>query len=105
MDIMNAGGGIHATTRMTREATEDELIEQTKRRLDSFLNMVSRLLKAKVDMVDLETELKQLRVMKRLQENIQSISFQHLWEHMQFRLTIKVNEDEFIDLIINEMLQ
>ena len=29
MEIMNAGGGIHATTRMTREATEDELVEQT----------------------------------------------------------------------------
>ena len=37
MDIMNAGGGIHATTRMTREATEDELVEQAKKRLDSFL--------------------------------------------------------------------
>src|SRR5690606_29621321 len=36
MDIMNAGGGIHATTRMTREATEEELIAQTTRRLDSF---------------------------------------------------------------------
>ena len=38
MEIMNAGGGIHATTRMTREATEDELVEQTTRRLDSFLS-------------------------------------------------------------------
>ncbi len=37
MEIMNAGGGIHATTKMTREATEDELVEQTKKRLDSFL--------------------------------------------------------------------
>ena len=37
MEIMNAGGGIHATTRMTREATEDELVEQSSRRLDSFL--------------------------------------------------------------------
>ena len=37
MEIMNAGGGIHATTKMTREATEDELVEQTKQRLDSFL--------------------------------------------------------------------
>ena len=29
MEIMNAGGGIHSTTRMTREATEDELVEQS----------------------------------------------------------------------------
>ena len=37
MEIMNAGGGIHATTKMTREATEEELVEQAKKRLDSFL--------------------------------------------------------------------
>ncbi|PAF14492.1 imidazolonepropionase, partial [Shouchella clausii] len=37
MDIMNAGGGIHSTTRMTREASVEELVEQTTRRLDSFL--------------------------------------------------------------------
>ena len=48
MEIMNAGGGIHATTRMTREATEDELVDQTKRRLDSFLQHGVRLLKEKV---------------------------------------------------------
>ena len=50
MDIMNAGGGIHATTRMTREASEEELIEQTTKRLICFLNMVLRQLKGKAVM-------------------------------------------------------
>ena len=69
MEIMNAGGGIHATTRMTREATEDELVEQTKRRLDSFLKHGVTTVEGKSGYgLDLETELKQLRVMKRLQQ-------------------------------------
>ena len=69
MEIMNAGGGIHATTKMTREATEDELVEQTKKRLDSFLKHGVTTVEGKSGYgLDLETELKQLRVMKRLQQ-------------------------------------
>ena len=68
MEIMNAGGGIHATTRMTREATEDELVEQTTRRLDSFLAHGVTTVEGKSGYgLDLETELKQLRVMKTLE--------------------------------------
>ena len=36
MEITTAGGGMHATTKMTQEATEEEPIEQTRRRLDSM---------------------------------------------------------------------
>ncbi|KPC97709.1 Imidazolonepropionase [Geobacillus sp. BCO2] len=37
MEIMNAGGGIHATTKATREASEEALYDESKRRLDQFL--------------------------------------------------------------------
>lgn len=70
MDIMNAGGGIHATTRMTREATEEELIEQTTKRLDSFLVHGVTTVEGKSGYgLDLENELKQLRVMNYLQQH------------------------------------
>ncbi|WP_102694179.1 imidazolonepropionase [Rummeliibacillus pycnus] len=70
MDIMNAGGGIHATTRMTREATEAELIEQTAKRLDSFLAHGVTTVEGKSGYgLDLENELKQLRVMQFLQHH------------------------------------
>ncbi|MEW9500997.1 imidazolonepropionase [Jeotgalibacillus marinus] len=69
MNIMNAGGGIHATSRMTREATEDELFEQSWRRLDSFLKHGVTTVESKSGYgLNLETELKQLRVMKKLDE-------------------------------------
>src|SRR5699024_4280353 len=37
MEIMNAGGGIHATTRATKSATHEELYEQSEERLNKFL--------------------------------------------------------------------
>ena len=65
MDSMNAGGGIHATTRMIREATEDKLMVQKRHRLDSFLQHGVTTVEGKSGYgLDLEKELKQLRVMK-----------------------------------------
>ncbi|WP_432363462.1 imidazolonepropionase [Sporosarcina sp. UB5] len=105
MEIMNAGGGIHATTRMTREATEEELIEQSSRRLDSFLKHGVTTVEGKSGYgLDLETELKQLRVMKRLNE-IHPIDLvpTFMGAHAVPQ-QYKGNEDEYIDSIINDML-
>ncbi|MGG0670978.1 imidazolonepropionase [Sporosarcina koreensis] len=105
MEIMNAGGGIHATTRMTREATEDELVEQTLRRLDSFLKHGVTTVEGKSGYgLDLETELKQLRTMKRLNE-IHPIDLvpTFMGAHAVPQ-EYKGNEDEYIDSIINDML-
>lgn len=105
MEIMNAGGGIHATTRMTREATEDELVEQTLRRLDSFLKHGVTTVEGKSGYgLDLETELKQLRAMKRLNE-IHPIDLvpTFMGAHAVPQ-EYKGNEDEYIDSIINDML-
>lgn len=105
MEIMNAGGGIHATTRMTREATEDELVEQTLRRLDSFLKHGVTTIEGKSGYgLDLETELKQLRTMKRLNE-IHPIDLvpTFMGAHAVPQ-EYKGKEDEYIDSIINDML-
>ena len=105
MEIMNAGGGIHATTRMTREATVDELIEQTAKRLDSFLTHGVTTIEGKSGYgLDLETELKQLRVMKRLQE-VHAIDIVPTFMGAHAVPTkYKGREDDYVDLIINEML-
>ncbi|MCM3744295.1 imidazolonepropionase [Sporosarcina luteola] len=105
MEIMNAGGGIHATTRMTREATEDELVEQSTRRLDSFLKHGVTTVEGKSGYgLDLETELKQLRATKRLNE-IHPIDLvpTFMGAHAVPQ-EYKGNEDEYINSIINEML-
>ncbi|MGM0876353.1 MAG: imidazolonepropionase [Bacillota bacterium] len=105
MEIMNAGGGIHATTRMTREASEEELIEQTTRRLDSFLAHGVTTVEGKSGYgMNLGTELKQLRVMKKLQE-------QHMIDLVPTFMgahavppEYKGREDEFVDHLIHDML-
>ncbi|XRG77113.1 imidazolonepropionase [Rossellomorea sp. GAMAL-10_SWC] len=105
MDIMNAGGGIHATARMTREATEEELMAQTMRRLDSFITHGVTTVESKSGYgMDLETELKQLRVMKKLK-------YMHAVELVPTFMgahavpkEFKGREDEFVDHLINDML-
>ncbi|MBM7715511.1 imidazolonepropionase [Bacillus thermophilus] len=105
MEIMNAGGGIHATTRMTREATEEELMEQTMRRLDSFLTHGVTTAEGKSGYgMNIETELKQLRVMQKLQEaHAIDIVPTFMGAHA-VPPEYKGREDEFVDHLIKEML-
>ncbi|WP_066301848.1 imidazolonepropionase [Bacillus sp. FJAT-29937] len=105
MDIMNAGGGIHATTRMTREASEEELIDQTTRRLDSFLKHGVTTVEGKSGYgMNLETELKQLRVMKKLQESHPIDLVPTFMGAHAVPPDFKGREDEFVDHLIEEML-
>ncbi|MCG3087118.1 imidazolonepropionase [Sporosarcina cyprini] len=105
MDIMNAGGGIHATTRMTREATEDDLIEQASKRLDSFLAHGVTTVEGKSGYgLDLETELKQLRAMKRLKELHPIDLVPTFMAAHAVPQEYKGNEEEYINSIINDML-
>lgn len=105
MDIMNAGGGIHATMRMTREASEDELFDQTIKRLDSFLKHGVTTVEGKSGYgMDLETELKQLRVMKKLQQSHAIDLVPTFMGAHAVPTEFKGREDEFVDIIIQEML-
>ncbi len=105
MEIMNAGGGIHATTRMTRQATEEEIITQTKKRLDSFLQHGVTTVEGKSGYgMDIETELKQLRIMKELQETHPIDLVPTFMGAHAVPPEYKGREEEFVDYVINEML-
>ncbi|WP_422124205.1 imidazolonepropionase [Planococcus sp. X10-3] len=105
MDIMNAGGGIHATMRMTREATEEELVEQTTKRLNSFLEHGVTTVEGKSGYgMNLETELKQLKVMERLNaEHPIDLVPTFMGAHA-VPSEYKGKEDEFVDYLIDTML-
>ncbi len=67
MEIMQRGGGIAATVEATRRATEEELATLGRKRLDRMLSFGVTTVEGKSGYgLDLETELKQLRVMKEL---------------------------------------
>ncbi|NNV04872.1 imidazolonepropionase [Geobacillus sp. C56-T2] len=105
MEIMNAGGGIHATTKATREASEETLYEESKRRLDQFLLHGVTTVEAKSGYgLSLEHEIKQLNVAKRLDDThpvdvVSTFLGAHAvppeWKH---------DREEYIRLIIEEMI-
>ncbi len=69
MEIMERGGGIVKTTNATREATEEELMETGRQRLDAMMRLGITTVEGKSGYgLDKDTELKQLRVMHRLNE-------------------------------------
>ena len=105
MEIMNAGGGIHATARMTREATEEELISQTLGRLDSFLAHGVTTVEGKSGYgMNLETELKQLRVMKKLQDIHPVDLVPTFMGAHAVPQEFKGREDDFVKLLTEEMI-
>lgn len=65
-EIAAAGGGILSTVAATRAAGEDELVANTRRRLDRMMRSGTTTAEAKSGYgLDLETELKQLRAIQR----------------------------------------
>ncbi|MBD7937714.1 imidazolonepropionase [Cytobacillus sp. Sa5YUA1] len=105
MEIMNNGGGIHATTSKTRAATIDELKEESLKRLDSFLMHGVTTIEAKSGYgLDWETEYKQLFVAKELNRlHAIDIVSTFMGAHA-IPAEYKKRPDAFIDLIIDEML-
>lgn len=105
MEIMNAGGGIHSTTRATREASEDELYEQTMLRLDTFLKHGVTTLEAKSGYgLTLEHEMKQLRVAKRLNDHHPIDIVSTFMGAHAVPTEFKDDPDRFVDIVIHDML-
>jgi imidazolonepropionase len=68
LEILKRGGGILSTVQATRKASEEELFEKAKFHLDRMLSYGVTTVEAKSGYgLDEDTELKQLRVIKRLQ--------------------------------------
>lgn len=105
MEIMNAGGGIYATTNRTRETSFGDLYEKTMNHLDVFLKHGVTTVEAKSGYgLDWETEKKQLEVAKELQaaHDIDVVST-FMGAHAVPR-DYKGREDEFVDVVIHDML-
>ena len=101
--IAKAGGGIWSTVEKTRTASEDELFKLAKKRVDWFLKCGTTTIEAKSGYgLTLDDELKILRVVRRLNEKTAlEIVPTFLGAHAVPRGTAA---DEYVDLVINEML-
>ncbi len=105
MDIMRRGGGIVNTVKATRAATQEELFEAGRQRLDSMLSFGVTTVEGKSGYgLDYDTEIKQLEVLAELdRQHPVDVVRTFLGAHAVLP-EYKGREDAFIDMLIREVL-
>ncbi len=105
LEIMEKGGGISSTVRATRESSFEELYRRGWQRLDSFLAQGVTTIEGKSGYgMELETELKQLEVMKKItQEHPVDVVQTFLGAHI-IPGEFQDSRQKYIDILINRML-
>ena len=101
--IAKAGGGIWSTVEKTRTASELDLLAQAKKHANWFLRCGTTTAEAKSGYgLTVEDELKILRVLRQLKKEVcLEIVPTFLGAHAVPR---KLSPDEYLDIVINEML-
>jgi len=102
-EIARAGGGILSTVRATRAASEEELFHVSKKRISQWLAEGAAAIEIKSGYgLDRDTELKMLRVARRLGESI-TVKSTFLGAHA-LPEEYKGRADEYIDFVCDEVL-
>ncbi len=104
-EIANRGGGILNSAKKLNETSEDDIYNQSKKRLEEVISQGTGAVEIKSGYgLSVEGELKMLRVIKRLKENYSlPIKATFLGAHA-FPTEFKENHQGYINLIIDEML-
>lgn len=104
-EIANRGGGILNSAKKLHEASEDEIYDQSKLRLEEIMALGTGAVEIKSGYgLSVEDEMKMLRVIGRLKENYPiEIKATFLGAHA-FPLEYKQNQQAYIDLITREMI-
>ena len=104
-EIAKRGGGILNSAQRLHETSEEELFEQAWGRLEEMVSFGTGAVEIKSGYgLSTEDELKMLRVIRRLREESPlTIKANFLGAHA-VPLQYKQNPDEYVDLIINEMI-
>jgi imidazolonepropionase len=103
MEILKRGGGIFYTVNETRKASPANLLGQSKKRLDTMLSYGTTSCEAKTGYgLDVETEIKMLKVQKKLQEtHPMDLISTFLGAHA---IPKDQQANEYIRMVIEEML-
>ncbi len=104
-EIAKRGGGILNSAKATAAASEEELYELAQQRLDEAMRLGTGAIEIKSGYgLSTESELKLLRVIRRLKENSpMTIKSNFLGAHgipMEYR----GHQEDYVDLVINEMI-
>ncbi len=103
--IAQRGGGILNSSKKLQDASEEELLQQALPRLHEIILQGTGAVEIKSGYgLSLESELKMLRVIKKIKETTKlTVKSTFLGAHA-FPLAYKQNKRGYIDLIINEMI-
>ena len=105
LEIMAAGGGIMSTVRATRTVTVEQLVEESRARLDRMLAHGATTAEVKTGYgLDTENELKMLEAIRRLDaEHPVDLVPTFLGAHA-VPTEYQGRTDEYVDLVVEEML-
>ncbi|WP_293890283.1 imidazolonepropionase [Flavobacterium sp.] len=104
-EIANRGGGILNSAKKLNETSEEEIYNQSKKRLEEVIQQGTGAVEIKSGYgLTVEGELKMLRVIKKLAANYPIIIKATFLGAHAFPLAYKENHAGYIDLLINEML-
>ena len=105
MDIMRQGGGIQSSVNSTRETTEEELVQIGMIRADKMMEFGVTTVEGKSGYgLDKDTELKQLRAMKEIDQKHPIDVISTFMGAHSVPKEYKGRSDEFLDMLINEVL-
>ena len=103
--IAAAGGGIVSTVTATRAASEEELVAQSRGRLDEMLACGTTTCEIKSGYgLDVESELKMLRAIQRLaRAHAMDVVATFLGAH-EVPIEYRARRNEYVDLVVEEMI-
>jgi imidazolonepropionase len=105
MEIARRGGGINASVRDLRERSEDDLFAVSVGRLEALLRLGTTTVEVKSGYgLDTESELKQLRVIRRLQGATPLDLVPTFLGAHEFPPEHREHRDTYVDVLVHEMI-
>jgi len=104
-EIAKRGGGILNSSKLLQNTSEDSLYEQSLKRVNEIKMLGTGAVEIKSGYgLNVESELKMLRVIKRLKENTPlTIKSTFLGAH-SIPAEYRPNQEKYVDIVINEMI-
>lgn len=105
VEISQSGGGIRSSIAGVRETSEEELYKLAEKRINKIISNGITTLEAKSGYgLSTESEIKMLKVIKKLNENLPiDIISTFLGAH-EFPIEYKDDKEKYIDILMNEMM-
>ncbi len=105
VEIAQSGGGIRSTIASTRDASEDLLFELAARRIEKMISLGTTTLEAKSGYgLDTNSELKQLRVIKRLNDELPIDIVPTFMGAHEYPAEYKDDHAKYINILCQEMI-